>query len=69
VLEKLRNRYNEFFAAMKNLLFKLQQNYSLASADVKVRPQTGLRVLGFRVKGLGFRVLGFRVSGVRVLGF
>ena len=36
VLEKLRVRYNEFFAAMKTLLFKLQQNYSLASADVKV---------------------------------
>mmetsp|Transcript_27238 Transcript_27238/g.59485 ORF Transcript_27238/g.59485 Transcript_27238/m.59485 type:complete len:1001 (-) Transcript_27238:277-3279(-) len=35
VLEKLRIRYNEFFAAMKTLLFKLQQNYTLASTDVK----------------------------------
>lgn len=39
LLEKLRVRYNEFFAALKALLFRLQQNYTLARSDVTVRPR------------------------------
>ncbi|KAK3262038.1 hypothetical protein CYMTET_29087 [Cymbomonas tetramitiformis] len=36
VLEKLRMRYNEFFSAMKALLFKLHQNFSNNAADLQV---------------------------------